>query len=717
MTKTAILAAASAAALISSGLTRDPPGTTEDRRAHPPQGPQARFAAFQPSSYAAETRSVDLVLSIGAPVTRYGFVEELEISASAIDLARVTRGLVPLLNAHNKWEVNAVLGTISNARFETDGGVAALVATATFADTTAGREAEGMVSRGELRGVSIGYDPKKWELVSIDPDTEVRTWRATSWELLEASLVPVPADPAAGVRSAAPSPGLSKTPGTHATQETEDMIRSRMMGGVAAAALASPAYAPDDGAGGAAPATPPAERAADPAPAQQPAPEATNAVRAAPASAPSPAGGVTRFSAVDALSFSADATAFGLGTRASELVAQNERGEISVETARATLLREAGELQRAATGGAPQSPAAGGAGRAGVPADSPEATRSAVVDALVARTLRSEPTEQARQFMGMRLLELAVARTAGLNPRERDPLTILRAAHTTSDFPLILEAAGNKILLARYNAAQPTYQAIARRRDLTDFKATKLLRIGDFPTLKAYAEDGEIQNGTINEGRESVTLGSFGRILRLSRQAIVNDDLGAFDDVFGSIGGMIRRFENATAYAVKALNSGNGPKLSDNVNLFNSAHGNLAGSGGAISVATLGTARAAMMKQTDLDGNVLNLMPKVLLVGADQLTTAQQVTASIQPVVLGEVNPFAGQLQVVAEGAVAGNGWELYADPAEAPVWSYGYLSDSPGPRVISEEPFNVDGMAWRVTLDFYFGGVDYRGAYRNAGA
>lgn len=717
MKTTASLVAASAAALLCSAMTRDAPGANEDRRAHPPQGPQARFAAFQPSSYSAASRSVDLVLSIGAPVTRYGFVEELEISAEAIDLSRVSRGLVPLLNTHNRWEINAVLGTVSNARFETLDGVAALVATATFADTPAGREAEGMVSRGELRGVSIGYDPKKWELVSIDDDTEVRTWRATSWELLEASLVPVPADPAAGVRSAAPSPGLSQTPGTHATQETEDMIRSRMMGGVAAAALATPAYAPDDGAGGAAPAAPAAERAA-PAPGQQPAPDATNAVRADPAAtpAPTPAGGVTRFSAVDALSFAADAAAFGLGTRASELVAQNDRGEISVETARATLLREAGERQRAATGGAPQAPAAGGAGRAGVPSDSPEATRSAVVDALVARTLRSEPTEQARQFMGMRLLELAVARTAGLNPRERDPLTILRAAHTTSDFPLILEAAGNKILLARYNAAQPTYQAIARRRDLTDFKSTKLLRIGDFPTLKAYAEDGEIQTGTINEGRESVTLGSFGRILRLSRQAIVNDDLGAFDDVFGSIGGMIRRFENATAYAVKAQNSGNGPKLSDNVNLFNSAHGNLAGSGGAISVATLGTARAAMMKQKDLDGNVLNLMPQVLLVGPDQLTTAQQVTASIQPVVLGEVNPFAGNLQVVAEGAVAGNGWELYADPNEAPVWSYGYLSDSPGPRVLSEEQFNVDGMAWRVTLDFYFGATDFRGAYRNPG-
>jgi HK97 family phage prohead protease len=714
MKTTASLVAASAVALLCSAMTRDAPGAHEDRRAHPPQGPQARFAAFQPSSYSAETRSVDLVLSIGAPVTRYGFVEELEISATAIDLARVTRGLVPLLNTHNRWEINAVLGGISNARFETVDGVAALVATATFADTQAGREAEGMVSRGELRGVSIGYDPKRWELVSVDPDTEVRTWRATSWELLEASLVPVPADPAAGVRSAAPSPGLSQTPGTHATQETEDMIRSRMMGGVAAAALASPAHAPDDGAGGAAPATPPAERAADPAPAQQPAPDATNAVRATPAPAPAPAGGVTRFSAVDALSFSADATAFGLGTRASELVAQNERGEISVETARATLLREAGERQRAATGGAPQAPAFGAAGRASD--GNAEATRNHAIDAIVARALGATPDPACREFVGMRLLELAAVR-AGLSPRERDPITILRAAHTTSDFPLILEAAANKVLLAKYELATPTFRAIARRRDLRDFKPTKLLSIGDFPTLLPYKEDGEIKSGTINEGRESVVLGSYGRILRLTRQAIVNDDLSAFDDVFGSIGSMIAQFENATFWAVHAQNSWQGPKLSDGKAVFHADHGNYTGTGTAVSVDSLGIGRASIRKQKNIDGNPLDLAARYIVVGPDNETEVDKLVATITPNATAGVNPFSGKLTPIVSGAITDYGWELYADPAMAPVWSYGYLAESPGPRVLTEEQFSVDGVAFRATLDFYAGATDYRGGYRNAGA
>jgi hypothetical protein len=158
MTKTALIAATALLAL--APMTRDNPAAGEDRRAHPPTGPQSRFAAFTPSTYSAEARTVELVLSTGAAVDRHYFVEELEISATAVDIGRVAQGVVPLLDSHNRWGINANLGTIVAVRFETIGGVAALTATARFADTPAGREAEGMVARGELRGVSIGYAPQ-----------------------------------------------------------------------------------------------------------------------------------------------------------------------------------------------------------------------------------------------------------------------------------------------------------------------------------------------------------------------------------------------------------------------------------------------------------------------------------------------------------------------------------------------------------------------------
>lgn len=714
MNKPALPAAAlAAAALMSSMMMRDGPAAGEDRRAHPPSGHQARFAGFMSSSYNAETRTVELDLSVGAAVNRGYFVEELTISAEAIDLGRVGRGLVPLLDTHNRWGIGAILGTIISTRFETVSGKATLVAVAKFADTEAGRQAEGMVARGELRGVSMGYDPKAWEVVSIDKDTEIRTWRATSWELLEATLCPVPADPAAGVRSATLSPG---TPGATATPEEDDeMRRSLSLGGMAALSLGAARAAFDTNGPGVAAAAPAVEQRTEPA--FVAAPSATQEQRAAPA-APA-VGQVTRFSAVEALGFAGDAAAFGLSERATTLVGQNERGEISVETARATLLREAGEAQRAATSGAPAAPSAGSPsfGMAGRSSDTNSlATRQHAVDALVARVLGTTPDPACREFVGLRLLELAAVR-AGISPRERDPLVILRAAQTTSDFPMILEAAANKILLTRYALAVPTFRAIARRRDLQDFKPTKLLNIGDFPTLLPYAEDGEIKSGTINEGRESVVLGSYGRILRMTRQMIVNDDLGAFDDVFGSIGLMISQFENATFWAVHALNAGLGPNLSDGKTLFHADHKNLAASGAAPSIATLGAGRAAMRKQKNVDGNIINVAAKYIVAGPDLETPIEQLVASISPAITGEVNPFSGKLTPVIEGSITGNSYELYADPAVAPVWSYGYLAGAPGPRVMTEEQFNVDGVAFRATLDFYADATDYRGAYRNPGA
>jgi hypothetical protein len=81
-----------------------------------------------------------------------------------------------------------------------------------FNDTTEGRKAEGMVARGEIAGISAGYIVQEWEITDakdrvLDPETDRispdanLTFTATKWELLECSLVSVPADPAAVIRS------------------------------------------------------------------------------------------------------------------------------------------------------------------------------------------------------------------------------------------------------------------------------------------------------------------------------------------------------------------------------------------------------------------------------------------------------------------------------------------------------------------------------------
>jgi HK97 family phage prohead protease len=669
-------------------MTRSAPAAAADRRGAPPPSRGNRDASFVPATYDAQAHTVEVVLSAGTRVQRwYGF-EELLIDPGAVNIGRVAAGLCNVLDSHDSYEIDAILGQVQAVRFENG----ALVGVIKFGASERAVNAEAMVARGELRGISIGYGVSTW--VVTETIGEMDVYQAAKWELLEVSFVSVPADASAGVRSAVPSPSNPSANSGGANEETDDMHTRSAPGAAAPAPAAAAAPA-------ATPAVPEAVRAVE-----TPAPAATPA--AAPAAPATPATGASRFDAVTSMTFMDQARSFGLETEARTLVEQNARGEVGCETARERVLQLAAERQRAGT-----VPALSGA--RGTDADA--AAADAIVEAIVARATRRAPSERAREFMGHRLLELAVLRTPGLNPRERDAQAILRAANATGDFPNLLANAGNKILLARYGTASPSYQAIAGRRDLRDFKSTKLLRIGDFPTLQPYTENGEIKSGTIGESGETVILGSYGRVLRLTRQAIVNDDLGAFDQMFANIGVLIGLFENATFYAMKSVASGLGPTLSDSKTVFHAGHNNYTSSGSAISVTSLGVGRASIRKQKNMDGNSLNLSPSILFVGADKETEADQAVAAVTPRNASDVNPFGGKLTVVTEGSITGNAWELYADPSFAPVWSYGYLQDAPGPRVFSAQETGFDGMSWQVTEDFYAGAIDFRGGYRNAGA
>jgi HK97 family phage prohead protease len=166
-----------------------------------------RFADV--GSYNAAKHTAVAVLSVGAPVSRLYGTEVLAISPSAVDLKRASNGLVPILDSHQVSGIANVLGRLDEAHFESG----KLVGTILFDnESDAGRQAESMVARGIIRGVSIGYRVDTWQVEDedgtvIDPDRERLAWdesyvfTAKRWELLEVSLVSVPADPAAMIRS------------------------------------------------------------------------------------------------------------------------------------------------------------------------------------------------------------------------------------------------------------------------------------------------------------------------------------------------------------------------------------------------------------------------------------------------------------------------------------------------------------------------------------
>lgn len=346
--------------------------------------------------------------------------------------------------------------------------------------------------------------------------------------------------------------------------------------------------------------------------------------------------------------------------------------------------------------------------------DERDTRRAGMTDALVAQIGRQrDVTGPARQYMGMSIAEMAAASIDHRGPLRdigQKMKVFEMASHATSDFPAIFQNALNKELLARYTVAAPTYREISKQKNFRDFRPMPLVRTGDFPTLKPIGEGGEIKWGTFGESGEVAAISSYAVGVTISRQMMVNDDLGAIDEVLGSYGNTVAMFEERMFYAF-ALTA----VMSDGQQVFHASHGNLAGAGAAINTTSVSAGRAAMRKQKSLDGISLNIAPTIILVGPDKETEAEMFVAAITPAAAADVNPFSGKLRPVVTPEITGNAWHLLS--AANPCWVHGFLEGLEAPRLRTEEPFGTQGFSMTLEHDFGLGVVEHRGGYRNPGA
>lgn len=342
-----------------------------------------------------------------------------------------------------------------------------------------------------------------------------------------------------------------------------------------------------------------------------------------------------------------------------------------------------------------------------------------MADALFARMTGRPPSEGAREFMGSSLLDLA---RASLNdPRAHRLNThdlIDRSLHTTSDFPVIAASAARRVFEDVYDSARGRLKEAARRRTVSDFRPFSMAKLTDASALERVSEHGEYRYGTVGESAESGQLATFGRIVGLTRQVIVNDDLGAFADMVRLLARAAAETEASEFARIFNQNAGAGPTMRDGLPLFHGSRNNLAATGSAISVTSLGAVRAAMRLNADtLSGAPLNLTPRFLITGAANETLAEQTLTQLNPETVANANPFAGKLELLVDPRLTGNAWWLAADPGQWPSLEYFYLDGAQGPQFFQREGFNMDGIEFKVTLDFWAGISDPRGLFRNPGA
>ena len=326
--------------------------------------------------------------------------------------------------------------------------------------------------------------------------------------------------------------------------------------------------------------------------------------------------------------------------------------------------------------------------------------------------------KQSEQYLHMGLIDIAAAcidyrpRHGGRYLTAGDANEIFtRAFQSTSDFPSIFMNVLNKSLLARYELMMPTYREIAAERPFNDFRPHPQIRAGEFPQLQPISETGELKYGTTGDNNETVSVYPYGVIFTISRTMLVNDDLSAIDQILGSAGDQVLVFENTQFYKMFMAN----PTLNqDSKPVFDTAHANLAGTGVAPSVASIGAGRQALRNMKSLSGLFINVPPRIILTGPAQETVADQMVTSITPTLTTSVNPFSGRLRSVSDSNITDNSWYLTTEPGRVPCFIYGFLNGSNGPRVRTFEPFGVQGVKISLEHDFGCGAIDFRGFYKS---
>lgn len=605
-----------------------------------------------------DSRTVELSFSSETPYGRWFGDEILCHDEECINLERFNNGLGTVLFNHDR---DAVVGHIEKVWLEDNRGKALV----RFDTDEQSETIFQKVQSGTLQGVSVGYAINRYEVLE-DEDTKSTNGRfsgpayvVTDWEPLEISIVSVPADPTVGVGRSAEE--------IHTSIDTQE-DNTRM---------------------------------------DQEKNLEVQEVKSEPVNT-----GLTQEDLQKAMEQERK--------RTSEITAMFR--DFDVEGAdEAIVLGKSVEEARAMVMDQLRARNAGVSVKMGE-AES-DKFRAAAQDAVLmaAGIPVAEPAAGAQELRGYSMIEMAresLRRESDSTVNFGDNMELARAAiNSTSTFPAIMSNLANKSVMVGFNEAETTYQIWAGKGSNRDFKEAARVALSEAGNLELVPEGGQFQQDSFGEASARTKVATYGKLFSLTRQAIINDDLGLFSKIATKYGSAAKRLVNKMVYAQLT----GSVKMQDNVALFDSKHGNVAGTGEALSVKAIAKAITAMRRQKGITGEAtLNITPKYLVVPPELEVTAYQIvnsTGAVDGVNSGVVNPYKGRFIVVADAELTDpDAWYLVADATQHDTIEVTYLNGVETPRLETRQGFDVDGIEYKVAFDCGVSALDFRGLYKNAG-
>ena len=336
--------------------------------------------------------------------------------------------------------------------------------------------------------------------------------------------------------------------------------------------------------------------------------------------------------------------------------------------------------------------------------------------------------DQVDRFRGIGIQEFCELACGGqyLPKFRRDSRGWLEAAFSSASLPGILSNVANKVLLEGFLMMDDTWRKIVKISSVNNFLEHTRYRMNGAFKFEKVGPDGELKHGSVGEQQFSQKVDTHGIMFSLTRQMMIDDDLGAFSDIPRGIGiGAAEAISDALWDCVLS-----NAVQKDGKKFFSAEHKNLvSGAEAKLGIAGLTKAELAFSEQERVPGRPLGIPAKILLVPAALKVVAETLMKSLTVNETTETNqpkpvdnPHAGKFEVVSTPYLSAktnkNGsataWYLLADPRRLTAFEVAFLGGQERPTVErADADFSILGIQFRGFIDFGVKEQDHRGALK----
>lgn len=620
--------------------------------------------AFQPDTFREADNSVEFTLATEEPAMvwdwqRFEVIREVLVS-SGVSLP--SNNQIPLIDSHDRSTTDNIFGSVRDIKVEDYTVIGRLY----FASDELSQRAMKKVKEGHIDSGSVGYEqqdsiwiPSGESIVDSGRTFAGPLLLTRKWSLKEFSLVAIGADPYAKARSEI-EPGITSREAVDDTNKELPIM--------------------------------------EPIITEQPQTVDVEAIKRAAV-----AEEVTRAAKITEL-----CTRHNCPEMAAELI----RTSAKIESVQDKI------LDTIATRTASVSVATRSDVQIGKEAD--EKFRDAVTDGMLLRAgmVVKNPAAGAENMRGLGFADIAreSLRQRSIDTSMLGKTEILTRAQATGDFPKVLANVANKAMMIGYQAAPSTWRAWAKKGILPDFKTSTRARLSDAPDMLLTLEGAEVQHGIMKETGETISLATMARKLVITRQALINDDMGVFNTLFRAFGFRAANLIEATAYGILTANAA----LSDGTALFDtSIHKNKSGSAGDVTSTTMNALQILMGAQTGENGSILSVMPRFVVGGFDNKMAIEILCNSTVDTTASSnanYNPFGGLTPIIS-GHITTDKWYIIADPNMIDTVEVAFLDGVETPTLSRIDNENdILGSSFMGYLDIGAKALDFRGmAYNGA--